>query len=159
MSFQMLNHRHESSPYSDKVLEKFNAPLICHHLEEKNVAKQCKVGQTISGGEAFGNIQAIHTPGHCPGSTYFFVEQDNGENILFSGDTFYTCEGQWRVTIFDGKQEEMVHSLRKLRKLEVSFVVPSLYVGYPAFEKFEARDKYQYVIDECISRLKRGERH
>ena len=108
----MLNHRDEASPYSDKVLERFHAPLICHHLEEKAVSRLCKVGQTISGGEMFGNIKAIHTPGHCPGSTCFLVSQD-GENILFSGDTFYPCKGQWRVTIFKENQEEMIQSLKK----------------------------------------------
>ena len=45
LSFQMLNHRDEASPYSDKVLERFHAPLICHHLEEKTVSRLCKVGQ------------------------------------------------------------------------------------------------------------------
>ena len=158
VSFQMLNHRHEASPYSDKVLDKFNAPLICHHLEKEAVAKHCKVGKTISGEEIFGNIKAIHTPGHCPGSTCFFVNQEGG-NILFSGDTFYSCEGQWRVAIWTDNQEEMIHSLKKLKELDVSFIVPSLYVAYPSFGKFEDKGKYQSVIDECISRLEQGERH
>ena len=159
MSFQMLNHRDEASPYSDKVLEKFNAPLICHHLEKEAVAKQSQVGKTISGGEIFGDIKAIHTPGHCPGSTCFLVNQEDGNHILFSGDTFYPCNGQWRVTIWKKNQEEMIRSLKKLRELEVSLVVPSLYVGYPSFEKFEDRNKYQSAIDECIVRLEQGERH
>ena len=154
VSAQMLNHRDEASPYSDKVMDKFNASLICHHLEKKAVAKQCKVGKTISGGEIFGSIKAIHTPGHCPGSTCFLVEQNTG-NILFSGDTFYPCNGQWRVAIFKKHKDEMIHSLKKLLDLDVSLIVPSLYVGYPSFEKFENRNKYKSVINECISRLEK----
>lgn len=158
VSVQMLNHRDEASPYSDKVLDKFNAPLICHHLEKEAVAKQCKVGKTISGEEIFGNIKAIHTPGHCPGSTCFLVNQNNG-NILFSGDTFYPCNGQWRVTIHIKNKDDMIQSLKKIRELDVSLIVPSLYAGYPPFEKFEEKSKYKLAIDECISRLEKGERH
>ena len=157
LSFQMLNHRDEASPYSDKVLERFDAPMICHHLEKEAVVKQCKVGQTISGEEVFGNIKALHTPGHCPGSTCFLVNQD-GESVLFSGDTFYPCEGQWRVSIFKENQEEMIQSLKKLLELDVSLIVPSLYAGYPSFERFD-RSKYQSAIKECILRLENGERH
>ena len=140
------------------MLEKFNAPLICHELEKSAVAKQCQVGKTISGGEVFGDIKAIHTPGHCPGSVCFFATQEDG-NILFSGDTFYPCKGQWRVMLWKDNQKEMIYSLKKLRKLTVSLIVPSLYVGYPSFEKFEDKNKYQSAIDECIVRLERGERH
>ena len=157
LSFQMLNHRDEASPYSDKVLERFHAPLICHHLEEKAVSKLCKVRQTISGGEIFGNIKTIHTPGHCPGSTCFLVSRDD-ENILFSGDTLYPCNGQWRVSIFKENQEEMIQSLKILLELDVSLIVPSLYVGYPSFERFD-RSKYQSAIKECISRLEKGQIH
>ena len=153
VSFQLLNHRHEASPYCDTVADKFNAPLICHHLEKSAVSKESKVGKNISGEETFGNIQAIHTPGHCPGSTCFFVKQEGG-NILFSGDTFYPCKGQWRVAIHKKNKEEMIHSLKKLRKLNVSFIAPSLYAGYPSFGKFEDRNKYQSAIDDCIFRLK-----
>ena len=155
VSFQMLNHRDEASPYSDKVLEKFNAPLVCHHLEKEAVAKQSQVGKTISGGEVFGDIKAIHTPGHCPGSACFLVNQEDG-NILFSGDTFYPRSGQWRVAIRKENQEEMIDSLKKLRELEVSLIVPSLYIGYPSFEKFEDKKKYHSAINECVTRLKRG---
>ncbi len=155
----MLNHRDEASPYSDKVLEAFNAPLICHHLEKEAVAKQSQVGQTISGGEVFGNIKAMHTPGHCPGSVCFLVNRPDG-NILFSGDTFYPRDGQWSVTIWKNNQEEMIYSLKKLRKLETPLlIVPSLSIGCPFFEKFEDRNKYQAVIDECVVRLERGEKH
>ena len=155
LSFQFLNHRHEASSFSDKVKEKFNAPLICHHLEKKAVEKESQVDQVISGGEIFGHITAIHTPGHCPGSTCFLVKR-NGGNILFSGDTFYPMREQWRVSIFDGKQEEMIQSLKKLLDLEVSLIVPSLYVDYPPFGWFENQKKYQLAIKDCISRLEQG---
>lgn len=157
VSLQMLNHRDEASPYSDKVRERFRAPLICHHLEKEAVSKQSEVGKTIAGGEVFGNIKAIHTPGHCPGSTCFLATQ-NGENILFSGDTFYPCKGQWRVAIFKENQKEIIHSLKKLLELDISLIAPSLYAGYPSFEKFD-RYKYQSVIKNCILRLEKGETH
>lgn len=159
VSFQMLNHRHEASPHSNKVLDKFNAPLICHHLEKEAVSEHCKVGQTIYGGEVFGNINVIHTPGHCHGSTCFFVVTQNNDNILFSGDTFYPKEGEWRVAIFKEYIEETIMSLKKLSELDVSIIVPSLYVGYPSVGKFEDKNQYRSVIADCIARLERGETH
>ena len=158
LSFQFLNHRHEVSSSSDKVREKFHAPLMCHHLEKKAVEKESQVDQVISGGETFGSITAIHTPGHCPGSTCFLVEREEG-NILFSGDTFYPMGEQWRVSIFDGRQEEMIQSLKKLLDLDVSLIVPSLYVGYPPFGRFDSQKKYQSAIKDCISRLEQGKRN
>lgn len=157
LSFQMLNHRHEASLYSDKVLEKFRAPLVCHHLEKEAVSKVCKTGRTVFGGEVFGDIKAVHTPGHCPGSVCFFVSQDD-ENILFSGDTFYPCNGQWRVSVFKENREEMIQSLKTLLKLEVSLIAPSLYAGYPSYERFD-KNKYQSAVKECIARLEKGQNH
>src|SRR5690606_32681511 len=66
---QIVNHRDEATKYCDLVLDKFNAPLICHQNEKDAVLENCKVGQTIGEGVLFPDIEAIHTPGHCPGST------------------------------------------------------------------------------------------
>ena len=158
LSFQFLNHRHEASSFSDRVKEKFNAPLICHHLEKKAVEKESPVDQVISAGEVFGNITAIHTPGHCPGSTCFFVKREKG-NILFSGDTFYPMREEWRVCLFRNNQEEMIQSLKKLLDLEVSLIVPSLYVDYPPVGHFRNQKQYRAVIKDCISRLEQGKKN
>ena len=163
LSVQLLNHRDEASSYSDKVMEKFGAPLMCHTLEKTAVEKESQVGKTLSGGEVFGNVTAIHTPGHCPGSVCFFSNQKTGSNILFTGDTFYPCQRpdgiQWRVTIRDKKQEEMIRSLGKLRELTAPLtVVPSLFIGDRSYETFE-EEKWRFVIDGCISRLKQEETH
>ena len=53
----------------------------------------------------------------------------------------------------------MIQSLKKMRGLEVSLIVLSLYVGYSPFEKLEEEGKYHSAIDEYIFRLERGERH
>ena len=160
---QLLNHRDEASSFSNKVMENFDAPLMCHHLEKEAVEKKCQVSKTLSGGEVFGNVTAIHTPGHMPGSVCFFSKQKMGPDILFSGDTFYPYQKpngiQWRVTLFEEKQEEMIRSLKKLRELKTPLtVVPSLFIGEISYENFE-KERWGLVIDECISRLKQGERH
>ena len=59
----------------------------------------------------------------------------------------------------EGKSGRNDSKFKKIRTLDVSLIVPSLYVGYPPYEEFEEKSKYHSAIDECISRLERGERH
>ena len=53
----------------------------------------------------------------------------------------------------------MIQSLKKLLELDVSLIAPSIYVGYPPFEKFKNKKAYQTIVENCISRLEKGETH
>ena len=82
VSFQMLNHRNEASSYSDKVLEKFNAPLICHHLEEEAVV-------TKQGGE--NNFRRGH----------FWRYKSHTHSRPLPGKHLFSCKtGWWKYFIF-----------------------------------------------------------
>ena len=164
LSLQLLNHRDEASSSSDTVEERFGAPLACHALEREVVEKLSRVGKTVSGGEVFGEVRAIHTPGHAPGSVCFLVEREAGPNILFTGDTFFPCQigdiVQWRVFISEKNQEKMICSLKILRELRAPLLlIPSLFIGKKSYEGFDDQKRYQSAIDECIIRLNKGERH
>lgn len=144
--------------FCDFVLYEFGAPLICHKLERDAVLKECKVGKEISEGILFEDLEAIHTRGHCLGSTYFLWKGEN-RNILFSGDTFYPRNGRWSVAIKDGDQDEMIASLKKLLKLNVFYIIPSLFIGDTVYGEFEMVGDYQAVLRNCILMLKNGKTH
>ncbi|MFA6119479.1 MAG: MBL fold metallo-hydrolase [Parachlamydiales bacterium] len=58
-------------------------------------------------------LLTIHTPGHTPGSSCFYIEK---EKILFSGDTLF--KGSYgRVDFEYSKPQAMIESLKKLSKL------------------------------------------
>jgi len=59
----------------------------------------------------YSEIEAIHSPGHSPGSVCFHID-----NILFSGDVlFYRTVG--RVDSQNGSREDQIQSVRRLYKI------------------------------------------
>ncbi len=67
-------------------------------------------------------IQAIHTPGHTPGSTCFYFQS---ENLVFSGDTLFRG-GIGRTGLWGGDGQAIVQSIRdRLFSLrEETLVIP-----------------------------------
>lgn len=158
VAHQLVNHRDEASGFCDLVAAKFQAPLQCHALEKDAILSKCSIGKTFeSRHHLFPDLEAIPTPGHCPGSTCFLYEGKT--NILFTGDTFYPAKGTWSVAVADGKQEQMIESLTLLRDLKVDMVLPSLFIGDIGYQSFASAEEFYEVIDQCISRLKNGGVH
>lgn len=65
-------------------------------------------GETIAVGRF--RLQAIHTPGHTPGSTCFRLEGD--EPVLFSGDTLFR-RSIGRTDLWGGDTETILASIRE----------------------------------------------
>jgi glyoxylase-like metal-dependent hydrolase (beta-lactamase superfamily II) len=65
-------------------------------------------GETIAVGQF--RLQAIHTPGHTPGSTCFYLEGD--EPILFSGDTLFR-RSIGRTDLWGGDTDTILQSIRE----------------------------------------------
>jgi hydroxyacylglutathione hydrolase len=61
-------------------------------------------------------IRFIHTPGHSPGSSCIFMEEEEGEPVLFSGDTLF-CGSVGRTDLPGGDFNMMEESLKKLKKI------------------------------------------
>jgi len=78
---------------------------------------RCTVDRRLSDGEELQlgsqNIVVIHTPGHTPGSTCFWL-QVNGDNLLFSGDTvLYDYRAGWQDNSYADNRQYLA-SLQKL---------------------------------------------
>jgi glyoxylase-like metal-dependent hydrolase (beta-lactamase superfamily II) len=75
----------------------------------------------LKGGEMFGGLRVIHTPGHTPGGICLY---ESSSKILFSGDTVFPNGGFGRTDLFGGNTAQLIESIRKLSSLDVSVMYP-----------------------------------
>ncbi len=91
----------------------------------------------VKGGERFRlgeiELEVIHTPGHTPGSVCYY---EPNRKWLFSGDTVFAHGAFGRVDLPGGNKFELISSLEKLAKLDVSV----LYPGHEDVVEENARD-------------------
>lgn len=151
LSKQYLNHRDEASEYCDIVRLQFNAPLVCHELESDAVSQHCEVSETFSTRHyILPVLEAIPTPGHCPGSTCYLL-QHAGKHILFSGDTIYPDNGEWKIYLHGSQSsgKDMLASLDLLAGLAVDVILPGLYIGDMSWEQVSP-SRWSSIIHGCI---------
>jgi len=75
-------------------------------------------------------LEVIWTPGHTEGGISLYARE---EKILFSGDTVFPGGNFGRFDGQTGSLQEIKESLRKLRDLEVEYLLPGH--GMPALEE------------------------
>jgi glyoxylase-like metal-dependent hydrolase (beta-lactamase superfamily II) len=95
------------------VASMFNAPR-----PEFSVDIMLEDGDTIDLGSS--TLLVIHTPGHTPGSICLYNEETKE---LFTGDTAFEGGGFGRTDLC-GDEGQMVASLQRLAKLDVSILYP-----------------------------------
>jgi len=153
---QYLNHRHEAASHCDWVSQTFGSKLICHEAEQQAIAKVCTVSETFSGAiKLHSDLIAIPTPGHCAGSTCFLWDGPDAR-YLFTSDTIYFINGDWRVFIEPESAEQMTESLRVIAALEFDVMLPGLYQG-DIWQMGVSKAETVERIDEIIGRLQKGE--
>lgn len=111
----MTDHLHKRIDEIYKKYPYYPLPMPEHYLTDGEVIR-------------FGNheLHVIHTPGHTPGSVFFYCEQ---ECVAFSGDTlFYKSIG--RSDLVGGNEEKLFTSLKY-----ISEVLPDDTVLYPGHGK------------------------
>lgn len=118
---QYLNHRHEAmfAPGFEP------APLFVHERERAAVSRHLHVRGSYSRRHRLDeDFEVIPTPGHTPGATSFLWE--SGEHrLLFTGDTIYLRDGQWRAAVLDGSDRaQYAASLELIRDLDFDVLVP-----------------------------------
>ncbi len=75
----------------------------------------------LRGGEVFGKLEVIHTPGHTPGGICLY---DAGSKTLFSGDTVFQDGSFGRTDLYGGNASHLIASIKKLSLLDVSVMYP-----------------------------------
>lgn len=75
----------------------------------------------LEGGEKFGELEVIHTPGHTPGGICLY---DAKSKTLFSGDTVFQEGSFGRTDLYGGNSSQLIESIRKLTLLNVIIMYP-----------------------------------
>ena len=108
-------------------------PVWCHPLDVPQALTERDMGRVYPTVAAFSNlrpledgqrlhlaglsIQALHTPGHTPGSVTFLTG-----DALFTGDTLF-CGSCGRTDLRGGSYEQIMQSLKRLGELKGDFHV------------------------------------
>ena len=119
----LLTHSHLDHVNSiDKILDKHDVPIHLNIHEKEFWNKEYDNfllhhgGNTINLGKT--NIKCIHSPGHTPGSTCYYIDGN-----LIAGDTLFVF-GCGRCDLHGGNPEEMYTSLKHIKdSLESSTII------------------------------------
>ncbi len=93
----------------------------------------------LKGGEFFGELEVIHTPGHTPGGICLYHAQSK---TLFSGDTVFPEGSFGRTDLYGGNASRLIESIKKLTLLEVEVVYP----GHGDVIKNNAREQIKMSL-------------
>ncbi|CAN5209351.1 hypothetical protein BH20ACT16_BH20ACT16_16230 [soil metagenome] len=78
-----------------------DAPVHVHEHDRPAVTDSMDVTTTFSAGHTLDDdFEVIPTPGHTPGATAF-LWSTGGRRLLFTGDSLYLRDGEWRVAVLD----------------------------------------------------------
>ncbi len=88
-------------------------------------------------------IKVMHTPGHTMGSVCYICENDR---VIISGDTLF-CMTAGRTDFFDGSDELMIESLKRLIALEGDY---SVYPGHNRMTTLESERKRNWYIRRMV---------
>jgi glyoxylase-like metal-dependent hydrolase (beta-lactamase superfamily II) len=118
VKYIFLTHGHfDHVTALDKVRAATGAEAVIHEAEHVKAEGLTK----ISGGETFAlsgyTVEAVHTPGHTPGSVCYRVK-----DMLFTGDTLFE-DDCGRCDFPGGDYGMMLESLRRLAALEGDYKV------------------------------------
>ena len=105
-----------------EVIEKSPLYTFAHFFEEK--FESFTISQKLKGDEKITTenfcFRVLHTPGHTQGSICLYEKE---KEVLISGDTFFG-NAVGRTDLPGGDEKTLKHSLKKLAKLKVRFLLP-----------------------------------
>lgn len=150
----ILTHCHYDHSAGSGAVAEFTGAKIAIHAEDAPLLKNARTsaahlfGETVphieldillKGGEFFGELEVIHTPGHTPGGICLYHAQSK---ILFSGDTVFPEGSFGRTDLYGGNASRLIESIKKLSLLEVEVVYP----GHGDVIKNNAREQIKMSL-------------
>lgn len=159
VAWQFISHRDEVGDGISAIHQRYGARLVAHAAELAAYSKVREPDILVCSRETFlGNIEAIPTPGHTPGSICYLVALGQGRRYLFTGDTiFRNAEGGWSAGYIKGysEPEPLLQSLELLAELEPDVVFSSAFSGLAGFEELTPALWRQYV-EVAAAELRQG---
>ena len=131
-------HAHFDHTGGNKKFRDWTKAEILAHKDDKNliekgitcadlfdeIAKAVTVDKELKDGDRIKtenfDFKVISTPGHTPGSICLY---DKMKKVLISGDTLFE-NGVGRTDLPYGNAEDLMNSINKLSKLEISYLLP-----------------------------------
>ena len=92
-----------------------------YRMEPCSIDHELEEGATISVGDLV--LTALDTPGHSDGHVSLLME-DSGQRMLFAGDVIFFGGKVLLQNIHDCRLDALINSLRKLRQLDVTSLLP-----------------------------------
>jgi hypothetical protein len=149
---QYLGHGHEAGFASPAV----RAPLFVHAADRAAVEQHVPVRAAFSRRHVLDDdFEVIPAPGHTSGATAFLW--DSGEHrVLFSGDTIYLRDGEWRAAVL-GSSDRVAYreSLELIRELDFDVLVPWAATAGEPFHAVTSHADARRRIDAIIEHLRR----
>jgi glyoxylase-like metal-dependent hydrolase (beta-lactamase superfamily II) len=104
-----------------------------------------------------GDFEVIPTPGHTSGATSYLW--DNGEHrLLFTGDTIYLREGQWRAAVLDeSDRARYADSMELIRGLDFNILIPWATTPGHSYYALTTPAETRRRIDAILDRIGRGQ--
>lgn len=95
-----------------------------------------------------GNVTftVIETPGHTAGSVCILCKDENGQNIMFSGDTLFK-DSIGRSDGFSGDTETLYRSLDRLKALDGNYII---YPGHGESTTLDAERRYNPFLADFV---------
>jgi len=92
-----------------------------YHLEPCPIDHELEEGATVQVGNL--RLAVLDTPGHSDGHVSLLLE-DGGQRMLFAGDVIFHGGKVLLQNIHDCRLDALISSLRKLRQLEITALLP-----------------------------------
>ncbi|MEM9633687.1 MAG: MBL fold metallo-hydrolase [Pseudomonadota bacterium] len=132
---QYLSHNHEIVPTLQTTSTRLNARLCGHEKMQPyfGTGKGLDVAFQTSGTEQHaGGLEVVFTPGHTDNNVCYRYVSPHGKTYLFTGDTIYLDQGEWRTLVMSGDggdRSTLRESLLRLGEMPADVLITSVAVG------------------------------
>ncbi len=162
----LLTHGHFDHTGAAAFLkEKTGAPIYIHKKDQELLSDGVKALAFFCPGKPFNTCEAdvlfddgdkieqgnvtftvMHTPGHTAGSVCFLCRDEDGNNIMFSGDTLFK-DSIGRSDGYSGDPRVQIQSLEKIKALTEDYVI---YPGHGENTTLNVEKRYNPFIADFV---------